>query len=172
MKHALQWLKTANATFLEKPDILKSSCKLLAYIYGVATVQNLEHDWEDVLSNKNDRNCDDRNLHEFLLLDFFSQLITVILVEKHDADNDVNSGSICDCKFAKEDCSNCDNLVIKTQHMFSAEPLLSDSYNIVFRMWGFEKITNFRMKFLTTFINLARILGGKKHLKARIRICQ
>ena len=48
--------------------------------HGNATVQNWKHNWEDVLSNQIDWNCNNHNLLTFLLLDLFSKLITVILL--------------------------------------------------------------------------------------------
>ena len=79
MKHASQWLKAADVAFLENTDILKPSCLLLAYIYGIATVQNWKNDWEELLSKQTNWNCYD---HYFSLLDLFSQLITVTLLSR------------------------------------------------------------------------------------------
>ena len=89
------------------------------------------------MSKHTNQNCDGHNSHKFLLLDLFLHVITIIAVEKHNADNinDSNSGSICDRKSSKENCSNinCEDLVIKPEahRIYSAESLLSDSYNIV-----------------------------------------
>ena len=47
-----------------------------------------------------------------------------IAIEKHDANNDRNTGSVCNLKSFKEYCSNCENTVTKTYRISSAEPLL------------------------------------------------
>ena len=99
------------------------------------TVQNWKHSLEHVLFKYTNQNCDDKNTHKFLLLDLFLQVITIIAIEKNTADNinDSNLGSICDKKPSKEDCSNinCEDPMIKTHRIYSAESLLSDSYKIV-----------------------------------------
>ena len=43
-----------DADFLNNTDILKPSYLLPAYIYGVTTVQNWKHNWENVLSKQTD----------------------------------------------------------------------------------------------------------------------
>ena len=50
-----------------------------------------------------------------------------LVVEKHNSDNDSNSGSNCDGESFKEDCSNCENLVIKTHRFPNTESLSLDS---------------------------------------------
>ena len=76
-KHALQWLKAANAAFLENTDILKPSYLLPAYIYGVTTVQNWKHNLEDVLSKQIDWIATITTY-----TNSSSQLITVILLSR------------------------------------------------------------------------------------------
>ena len=56
--------------------------------------------------------------------------------------------------------------MIKTHHFPSAQSLSLDSC-ILRSLCDFGRIADFRMKFLTESINLARDLGVKKHLKAR-----